>query len=763
MTGMGQPVRRREDLRFITGKGLYAGDIDLPDMTHALFLRAPVAFGRIKSMDTSDAMQVPGILAILTGADAIEDGLGHLPTGAPVTNRDGSSMKEARRPILPVDQVHHVGQPVAVVIAETVDAARVALDLIDLDIDEVDPALNGAAIPQLHEGIAENLAFDWECGDHEAALAAVHAAPCQAEIKFRQTRMVGAALEGRVAVAEFMAGNPSVTLHLATQGAHVAQAILAGAGLNWPKERLRVVAPDVGGGFGPKFFLYPEQACIAWAGWRMRRNVRWVSERTESFVSETHARDLTVSAKLGFDQQGRFLAVAMSSDADMGAFLSTFAPGIPTDGLAKILTGLYDVPTGGLRVRGIYSNTVPVDAYRGAGKPPGIYCLERLVDMAADQLGIDRGDIRRQNLIQPAALPYRTALGKMLDSGGDYPAALDRSLRVLDWNGFPARRSGSEAKGRLRGIGLACNLHPIGGSTAETSKVRVSDDGSVTAWTGTQSTGQGHETAYAQILSERLQLPFDRVFIRQGDTDMLPRGGGSGGSSSTVISGNTLARAADEVIRIARERAADHLEAAPEDLDYARGAFTITGTDRTINLFDLTGESPIEAEQEFADEVAAFPYGVVGAEVEIDPETGHVGLKRLLTTDDAGTIVNPMLLTGQSQGALVQGAGQALLEALVYDPDSGQVLSGSFMDYAMPRADDVPSIETEFIETFSPTNLLGIRGVGEMGANGAPAAIANAIFDALKAWNINPQDLEPPFTPARVWQAIRTAMAKGDK
>lgn len=756
MTGIGQPVERREDFRFLTGRGRYTADIDVGPTAHAMFLRSPVAAGRISSIDVEAARAVPGVLSVLTAEEALQDGLGHLPTGAPVENRDGSAMKEARRPILPLETVHHVGQPVAVVIAENLAAAREALDLIELEIDETTPSLDGAADPQVHDGIARNIAFDWEAGDHAAAMEAVAAAPYSVTIDFRQTRMAGAPIEGRAALAEYMADGPSVTLHLATQGVHASQALLGRNGLNWPDDRLRVVAPDVGGGFGPKFFMYPEQACVAWACWRLQRHVRWVSERTESFISETHARDQKVSASLGFDDEGRFLAVAMHSDADMGAFLSTFAPAIPTDGLAKILTGLYDVPVGGLRVRGYYSNTVPVDAYRGAGKPPGIYCLERLVDMAADQLGMDRAEIRRRNLIRPESLPYRTALGKELDGGGDYPQALEDSLQTLGWDGFQARRRLSADAGRLRGIGLACNLHPIGGSSEETSRITVSSDGSVTAWTGTQSTGQGHETAYAQILSERLQLPFERVRVCQGDTAMLPRGGGTGGSSSTVISGNTLARAADEAIRIARERAAERLEAAPEDIEYMRGAFVISGTDRRVSIFDLCEESPIQADHEFADEVSAFPYGVVGAEVEIDRETGKVFLLRLLTTDDAGTIVNPMLLAGQSQGALVQGAGQALLEALVYDPDSGQLHSGSFMDYAMPRADDMPAVETEFIETSSPTNLLGIRGIGEMGANGAPAAIANAVFDALKSAGIDAEGLEPPFSPDRVWRAINS-------
>jgi len=755
MAEMGQPVRRREDFRFITGRGRYTADIRLPDLHQAQFLRSPVAFGRIISIDVTEALAIPGVLAILTGDDAVADGLGSLPTGAPVVSRDGSPMREAVRPVLPDRYVYHVGQPVAIVVADSLGAAREALDLIDLDIEEQRPAIGGTESPAIHEGIARNLAFDWEAGDHAAAVRAVEASPHAVEIEFRQRRMAGAPVEGRVATAEFVASDPSVILHLAHQGAHTAQTLIGKAALHWPKGRLRVKVPDVGGGFGPKFFGYPEQAAMAWACWRLKCNIRWASERTESFVSETHARDQRISAKLGFDAEGRFTAMAMFSDADMGAFLSSYGPGTPTDGLAKILTSLYDIPVGGLRVRGLYSNTVPVDAYRGAGKPPGIYCIERMVDMAADRLGLDRAEIRRRNLVRPDALPYTTALGKVLDGGGNYPAVLESSLQAIGWVDVGARRNEAAGRGVLHGVGLACNLHPIGGTTTETSKVTVSPDGHVAAWTGTQSTGQGHETAYAQILAERLDLPLDRVSVHQGDTAMITRGGGTGGSSSSVISGNTLARAGDEVILIARERAADHLEAAPDDLEYARGAFTIAGTDRRVSLFDLTEDNPIVAEQDFADEVAAFPYGVVAAEVEIDPETGQVRLLRLITTDDAGRIINPMLLEGQAQGALAQGAGQALMEQLIYDRDSGQLLSGSFMDYAMPRAADLPPIEADFLETLSPTNMLGIRGIGEMGANGAPAAIANAVFDALKAAGIDAAGLEPPFTPDRVWRAIR--------
>ncbi|WP_416897843.1 MAG: xanthine dehydrogenase family protein molybdopterin-binding subunit [Minwuia sp.] len=755
MSLIGKGIFRREDHRFLTGTGLYTADLTLPEPLHAAFLRAQTAYGSIRRIDVSAATAVPGVAAILTGAEAEGDGLGVLPTGAPVTNRDGTPMREAPRPVLPSALVHHVGQPVAVVLAESHQAALEALDLIDVEIDDLPPAMGGVTSPEIHDGIPGNTAFDWEAGDFDAAAAAVDAAPHQVRIGYRQNRIAGAPIEGRVAAAEYVDGDtPSVTLHAACQGANMLQVVLGKAALRWPKGRLQVKVHDVGGGFGPKFFAYPEQAAIAWACWRLKRNVVWASERTESFISETHARDQTVEALLGLDEDGRFLAIAVSTDADMGAFLSSFAPGNPTDGLAKILTGLYDIPAGGLRARGYYSNTVSVDAYRGAGKPPGIYVLERLADMAADRLGMDRIEIRRRNLIPKERLPHTTPLGKVLDGGGDYLAALEHSAGVIDWDGAAARREEARGRGRLRGIGIACNLHPIGGSDAETSRVTIRADGRIEAWTGTQSTGQGHETVYAQILAERLQLPFESIDVRQGDTTRMSRGGGTGGSSSTAISGNTLARAADRVIEKARQRAAEHLETAAADIEYADGVFSVAGTDRRVSMPELAAEEPIEAEHDFADQVAAFPYGVVGAEVEIDPETGGMTLCRLVTCDDAGRIINPMLLGGQAQGALVQGAGQALMEHLVYDAD-GQVLAGSFMDYAMPRAADVPAVETHFIENLSPTNMLGIRGIGELGANGAPAAIANAVFDALKDLGVT--ELEPPFTAHRIWKAIRDA------
>ncbi|MEC9347309.1 MAG: xanthine dehydrogenase family protein molybdopterin-binding subunit [Pseudomonadota bacterium] len=754
--GMGAPLRRLEDLRLVRGEGCYSADIAVPGMLHGIFVRAEVAHGRIEGIDVSGALAVPGVVAVLTGADAEADGLGTIRTVVPLTSRDGSPQREAPRPVLPTDKVHHVGQPLALVIAETLAAARDGAEAVLVEIEELPAVTDAVAALQdgaalLHETAPGNLAFDWAAGDPEAAAAVVAAAPRRVSVRIAQNRMVGAAVEGRVALAEYDAARDRVVLTTAGQGVHMIHEGLTRDALRWPPERLRVVTPDVGGGFGPKFFVYPEQAAVAWAAWRLKRPLRWVASRGESFLSETHARAQVTEATLGFDDAGRFLGLNVDVVADMGAFLSTFGPGVPTDGMAKSASILYRLPSAAVRVRGAYTSTMAVDAYRGAGKPPMVVALERLIDRAAAELGLSPVELRRRNLVPPEEMPYTTALGKVYD-GGDYPAALDRALALADEPGFAARQAASATNGLLRGFGIAGNIHPTGGFTTETSSLSV-DGARVVAWTGTQSSGQGHQTVYAQIVAERLGVPVERIEVRQGDTDHLKRGGGTGGSSSTAISGATLTRGADAVIRVGRERAAERLEAAVDDIEYADGTFTVAGTDRRIGLFDLGAERPVAASADFADSVAAFPYGVVVAEVEIDPATGHVRLDRLSSVDDAGRIVNPLLLDGQSQGALAQGAGQALLEQVIYDPESGQLLTGSFMDYGMPRADDLPPIAVAHIETVASTNIIGVRGVGELGANGAPAAIANAVQDALKEHTTD--EIPMPYTPDRIWRAIR--------
>jgi len=754
--GMGSRTIRLEDTRFVRGEGRYTDDLADATALHGLFVRSEIAHGLIRNVSLDDARAVPGVVAVLAGRDAADDGLGTLTTTVPITNRDGSMMVEAMRPILPLTHVHHVGQPLALVIAESMAAARDAADLVDFDIEDLGAVtVAGTESPTLHDAAPDNMVFDWGSGDAAATAEAIRTAPHRVNVVLRSQRICGAALEGRAVVAAYDGTGERVVLTSAGQGVHLLHHQITRNALHWPKERLRVVTHDVGGGFGPKFFAYPEQAAMVWAAWKLQRTVRWTSARTESFVSETHARPQVTDATLAFDDDGRFLALGVDALADMGAFLSTFGPGNPTDSMAKVASGMYALPRIAIRSRAWYTSTVPIDAYRGAGKPPMVIALERLVDKAAITLGLSPDEIRRRNLVQPEDMPWRTPLGLTYD-GGDYPAMLDNALQALDWDGFAGRQADSAARGLLRGLGLACNMHPVGGVTAETSEVTVdARTGRIEAWTGTQSSGQGHETVFAQILADRLGLPISLIDVRQGDTDRLQRGGGTGGSSSTTISGATLARTADEVIRIGRQRAADRLETAEEDIEFAAGSFQVTGTDRRVSLFDLAADAPLKASQDFADSVASFPHGIVIAEVEIDPDTGHVRLDRLGSVDDAGRVINPALLAGQAQGALAQGVGAIMLENAVYDPDSGQLLSGSFMDYCMPRADDLPSIDTRYLETHSPTNPLGVRGIGELGANGAPAAINNAVHHVLRQRG-NFADLDAPFLAERVWRALNS-------
>ncbi|MDF1720088.1 MAG: xanthine dehydrogenase family protein molybdopterin-binding subunit [Minwuia sp.] len=753
---IGSRTVRLEDNRFLRGEGRYTDDLAEPGALHGLFIRSEVAHGRIRSVDLDAARAVPGVVAILSGQDAADDDLGTLTTTVPITNRDGSTMVEAPRPILPLTHVHHVGQPLALIVAESMVAAQDAADLASFDIDDLGAVTEaGTESPALHDTAHDNMIFDWGTGDATATEAAVEAAPHQVQVRLRSQRICGAPLEGRVVSAAYDAAGDRIVLTSASQGVHLLHYQITRNAMHWPKERLRVVTHDVGGGFGPKFFAYPEQAAVVWAAWKLKRTVRWTSSRTESFVSETHARPQVTDATLAFDADGRFRALAVDAVADMGAFLSTFGPGNPTDSMAKVASGLYALPHIAIRSRGYYTNTVPVDAYRGAGKPPMVIALERLVDKAAHALGLTPDEIRRRNLVQPQDMPWRTPLGFTYD-GGDYPAILAHALDRLDWQGFAGRKQATEARGLLRGLGLACNLHPVGGVAAETSEVIVdAATGRIEAWTGTQSSGQGHQTVFAQVLADRLGVAVDLIDVRQGDTDRLKRGGGTGGSSSTAISGATLSRTADEVIRIGRQRAADRLETAEEDIEFSAGAFHVTGTDRQVSLFDLAVDEPLSAQQDFADSVASFPHGIVIAEVEIDPATGHVHLDRLGSVDDAGRVINPALLAGQAQGALAQGMGAIMLENAVYDPDSGQLLSGSFMDYCMPRADDLPAIDTHYLETHSATNLLGVRGIGELGANGAPAAINNAVHDVLRQRGIT-DDLDAPFLAESVWRMLNS-------
>ena len=749
---IGQSIPRLEDRRFLTGQGCFTDDLTFPNALHAYVVRSPHAHARIERIDTAAAHAMPGVMAVLTGGDAVADGLGSLKGIVPLPG----AIEPARRP-LAIDRARHVGDPVALVVAETFAQARDAAELVDVAwtplaavVDA--PAALAADAPVLWDEVPDNRCVTWRLGDATAVDAAFAGAAHTVTLTVHNNRLVGNAIEPRVAIGGWDAANDRAVLHTTSQGVHLIRRLLCDHVFGWPHDKLRVVTPDVGGGFGPKFFLYPEQALVVWAARRLRRTVRWTSDRSEAFLSDTHARDQTATADLALDADGRFLAIRADVTANLGAYVSTFALGVPTDGMAKVLTGCYRIPAAQLTVTCAFSNTVPVDAYRGAGKPETLFLLERLIDVAARATRHDPIELRRRNLIPASAMPYRTALGKLYDSG-DFPAALEQALALADRDGFAVRRARSAAAGHLRGFGVACYLHGTGGIADETSEVEASGDASagITVRVGAQSSGQGHATMLAQIVAQRLGLPVESIHVVQGDTQSIARGGGTGGSSSTIISGNTAARASDDLIEQGRERAADRLEAAKADIEYARGRFNVVGTDRGVSLFELAAAGRLVGSATFQDDMLSFPGGAQAAEVEIDPETGSVTLVALASSADIGPPVNPMLVAGQMHGGLAQGIGQALMEHAVYDRETGQPVAGSLMDYALPRAADLPAFRYGTVETASPNNTLGFKGVGELGPIGAPPAVVNAIVDALADAGV--VHLDMPVTAEKVWRA----------
>lgn len=750
LPGLGQPLRRLEDPRLLTGGGRFTTDVAAPGALHAVFLRSPHAHARILGVDAAAARALPGVVAVFTAAEAA--GLGHNPAVTEI--RDAAGARHIEPPRLPIaaDRVRHVGEIVAMVVAETAHAARDGAEAVVVDYDPLpavvrgDDALSPGA-PLLHAEAPGNLCCLWQKGDAAAVAAAFEGAAQIARVTYRSPRILAGYLETRAALAQWRDGR--VTLTTPSQGVHLLHRILCDHILHWPRERLRVVTPDVGGGFGPKLPPYPEQALACFAAWELQRDVRWVQDRSEHHLADTHARDLVAEASLALDAEGRFLAVRVEGVANFGAFVSTVNPTIPTAGMAKVIGGLYDIPAMHIALRCAFSNTAPVDAVRGAGKPEALLLLERLVDVAARESGRDPVALRRLNLLPRDAYPYRTALGYRYDSG-DPAALLDAVLELGDAPGYAARRAASAARGLRRGRGVACHLHGSGGWGDETSMVEVRADGSITARTGTQSQGQGHATAYAQILAAAFGVPATQIEIIQGDSDCIPRGGGTGGSSSTIISGTTLARAAEAAIESGLPLAAEMLEAAPIDVAWHNGAYEITGTDRRVTLAAVAArQGGLHGQADFAETVETWPAGIAICEVEVDPETGQVVLDRFAAAIDAGTVVNPVLLAGQLQGGWAAGIGQALSEDALYDAD-GQMLAATLMDYAMPRAADLPDFRHAVLPVPSPNNSLGIKGVGELPTNGAPAALANAVADALDGLHV-----ELPMTPQRIWQALR--------
>ncbi|HJU15311.1 MAG TPA: xanthine dehydrogenase family protein molybdopterin-binding subunit [Stellaceae bacterium] len=769
--GIGQPVRRVEDRRFITGNGHYLDDLTRPHQAHAVLLRSPHAHARIRAITADRAKAAPGVLAVLTGADLADDRIGTIPCLSPVQNRDGSPAFLPPRPALADGRVRHVGDSVAMVVADTVDAARDAAELIAIDYEPLPAAVETAHAldpgqPSVWDEAPANLCFDWEIGDAAAVERAAAEARRRVGLELVNNRVVVTSLEPRGAIGEYDRGEDSYTLWSSTQGSHFLRNLLAESIFHIPENRIRVVTPDVGGGFGMKLFLYPEHVLVLWAAKKLGRPVKWVPERSDSFMTDSQGRDNLTRLELFLDEGLRFQALKVETTANMGAYLSNFAPEIPTLSGAVMLSGVYAIPAIHVAVKGVFTNTVPVDAYRGAGRPEAAYALERLVDFAARRLGVAPDELRRRNLIRPEAMPYRTPLGLTYDSG-DFRLNMEDALRAAHAADFAAERAEAKRHGHLRGLGYAVYIEQSGFPPDEFAELRFDPAGTLTILMGTQSSGQGHQTAYAQLAAERLGLPLDRIRVVQGDTAAVGFGRGTGGSRSLPVGGAALAHAAQKLVDKGRQIAAHLLEAAEADLEFADGAYRIAGTDRRLGLEEVAraafnpAQLPAGLEPGFAESghftppAPTFPNGVHVCEVELDPETGAVEILRYLVVDDFGTVVNPLLLRGQVQGGVAQGVGQAMLERCLYDPETGQLLSGSLTDYAVPRAGDLPPIEFAYNIVPCRTNPLGIKGAGEAGAIGAPPAFVNAVLDALAEFGV--AHLDMPLSPERVWQAIRMA------
>jgi carbon-monoxide dehydrogenase large subunit len=755
--GISQSLTRKEDDALIRGHGRYVADIAPPGVLHAVVLRSPHAHARFRITDADAARAQRGVHLVLTAPDVAS--LGGLPC---VAIPEGVSVDAPPYPILAHDEVHHVGDAVAFIVADTVDAARDAAEAIAIEwqalphvVSAVD-ALKPAA-PQVWPKHAKNVAFETTLGDEQATARAFAAAERTVSLAIVNQRLVTNFLDTRAVIAEYDTAADRLTLTLGSQGSHLLRDLLSQAVLKIPPEKLRVVTPDVGGGFGTKLFPYREYALAAFAARQLRRPVRWVAERSEHFLGDTQGRDNYTTAKLALDADNRFTALSIDMVCDMGAYLSAFAPYIPYVG-AVMLPGVYDFPACFVRITAAFTNTLPVDAYRGAGRPEAAYMIERLIDAAARDVGLAPEALRRRNFIKPKAMPYTTPTGKVYDSG-EFAGHMGRAQEIVDWKGFAARAARSKKAHKLRGIGMATYIEACGSNGPDAATVRLERDGNVTVLAGSQSTGQGHKTAYAQLVAEYLDLPPQRVTVIQGDTDLIATGAGTGGSSSITCGGASVASASRKLADNLKSLATHALEAAERDLEIADGKVRIVGTDRTVSFADLAASPRAEPELLSASDTVGppqptYPNGTHVAEVEIDPETGQADIVDYVVVDDFGVTLNPLLLAGQIHGGAVQGIGQAMMENTVYDRDSGQLVTASLMDYALPRASDVPSFTFETRNVRCKTNPLGVKGAGEAGAIGAAPAVMNAILDALyRAYRIRHVDM--PATPERIWAAIR--------
>ncbi|HTS42639.1 MAG TPA: xanthine dehydrogenase family protein molybdopterin-binding subunit [Xanthobacteraceae bacterium] len=774
-TGIGAAVRRKEDIRFITGKGQYTDDITRPGETRAVFVRSPHAHAKIRKVAIAAASKMPGVLAVLTGVDLAADKIGNLICGWMIHSKDGSPMKMAPHPAIAAGKACYVGDPVAVVIAETLAQGEDAAEKVKVDY-EVLPAVVEAAKaqngPAIHEVAPKNTIYQWHLGDAKAVDAAIKSAKHVTRLDIVNNRLVPNAMEPRVAIGEYDAGTQNLTLWNTTQNPHVARLVISAFVGMAPEHKLRVIAPDVGGGFGSKIFIYPEEVVCLWAARRVGRPVKWTADRSEAFLADAHGRDHVTHAEMAFGEGGKITAIKVKTIANLGAYMSTFSSSVPTYLYGTLLSGQYDIPAIYCEVDAVYTNTVPVDAYRGAGRPEATFVVERLVEVGAREQGMDPADLRRKNFIK--TFPHQTPVIMTYDAG-DYDASLKKAYELADVKNFGKRKRESERGGKLRGIGYstyieACGIAPsqavgslgCGVGLWESAEVRVNPTGSVEVLTGTHSHGQGHETTFAQLVAERLSIPIENVSVVHGDTDKVQFGMGTYGSRSGAVGMSAIVKALDKIEAKAKKVAAFMMEAAESDIVFKDGKFTVAGTDKSVAWGDVTlnayiahkfAGSQLEPglkEGAFYDPTNfTFPAGCHICEVEIDPETGNTEIVGWTAVDDFGTVVNPMIVEGQVHGGVAQGVGQALLEHAIYSSE-GQLASGSLMDYTMPRAENLPSLKIDTTVTKCPSNPLGIKGCGEAGAIAAPAAVVNAITDAIGS-----EDLSMPATAATVWAAIR--------
>ncbi|MGE0735398.1 MAG: xanthine dehydrogenase family protein molybdopterin-binding subunit [Alphaproteobacteria bacterium] len=769
--GIGQSVRRTEDQRLITGRGRYIDDMNFARQTYACFVRSPHAHARIAAIDTQAAATMPGVLAVLTGADYKQTGYGDIPCLFPTKNLDQTDHWVPPRPALVTDIARFAGDAVAVVVAETALQARDAAERVAVEYAELPSVTNPARAlggPVIWQQAPTNRVFHWASGRKAAVEDAFKQAAHVTTVELINNRVMPNSMETRGAIGDYDAGTDRYTLYTSSQGVHSLRRQLAMIVLKVPENHVRVVTPDVGGGFGMKIFLFPEQVVVMWAAKLLERPVKWISERSEGMLTDTHGRDHITKASLALDKDGRMLGLRVDTIANLGAYLSNFGPYIPTAAGCGMLCGVYTVPHVYVEVQGVYTNSCPVDAYRGAGRPEANYVIERLVDAAARELKIDPTELRKRNFIPPAAFPYKTAMGLTYDSG-EFAENMARALKQSDRAGFAARKAESRKRGKLRGLGIAYYIEACGGAPEEKCEMRFDQTGTLTLLIGTQSNGQGHETAYAQIAADRLGLPIDKIRVVQGDSDAVSHGRGTGGSRSVPVGGVAVANAAERIIEKSKRIAAHALEAAEADVEFKDGVFKIVGTDRTMSLDDVVklsflahklpkGERPGMTESDFfMPSVQTFPNGCHVVEVEIDPATGTIEILRYTVVDDFGNLINPMLVAGQVHGGIGQGIGQALLERCVYDESNGQLLSASLMDYCMPRAADVPDIHFETNVVPCKTNPLGIKGAGEAGCIGAPPALINALVDALAEFGVRHVDM--PATPETLWRLCQDAKA----